>query len=110
MKKAFAFLPLIVGLAVFTRPTPPAPPEIPADVQALLEKNGCAACHAIGRKLVGPKWTDIAAKGYSVKRITALVRKPEPANWPGYVPMVAQAGIPKAELTKIATWLVSIKE
>ena len=49
------------------------------------------------RKLVGPIWTDIAAKKYSAKRIAQLGAKPEPANWPGYVPMVAQK-VPKADM------------
>jgi cytochrome c len=107
MKKLLAFLPLALALFAFTRPSalPQTPPEIPADVQALLDKNGCAACHSMTRRLVGPVWTDIAAKKYSVKRIMDLVKKPEPANWPGYVPMAAQPNVPKAELTKIATWL-----
>lgn len=100
-------LPLaLIFLAAFS---PANDPGIPADVQALLDKNGCAACHAMGRKLVGPAWPEIAAKGYSKKKIASLVAKPEPSNWPGYVPMVAQK-VPKAEMDKIATWLVSLKK
>lgn len=60
------------------------------------------------RKLVGPKWPDIAKKKYSAKRIAELVKKPEPDNWPGYVPMLAQPNVPKAELTKIANWLAKL--
>jgi cytochrome c551/c552 len=86
----------------------PADPTIPADVQALLDKHGCAACHNMSRKLVGPIWPDIAAKKYSAKRITQLVAKPEPANWPGYVPMAAQS-VPKADMKKIADWLANLK-
>lgn len=85
-----------------------AGPDIPADIQALLDKHGCAACHSMARKLVGPIWPDIAAKKYSAKRIAQLVAKPEPANWPGYVPMVAQ-NIPKADMKKIADWLTALK-
>ncbi len=107
MKKLFALLPLAALLSA-AQPSP-VTPVVPADVQALLDKNGCAACHNISRKLVGPMWTDIAAKKYSVKRISELVKKPEPSNWPGYVPMLAQTTIPKAELTKIATWLSALK-
>lgn len=54
-------------------------------------------------------WTDVAAKKYSKKRIIALVGKPEPANWPGYPPMVAQS-VPKADLGKIADWIISIQQ
>lgn len=109
MKKIFAILPLVLLLAAFKPATTPASdPTIPADVQGLLDKYGCTACHALGRKLVGPMWTDVAAKKYSAKRITQLVAKPEPANWPGYPPMVAQR-VAKADMTKIANWLVSMK-
>jgi hypothetical protein len=37
------------------------------------------------------------------------VAKPEPANWPGYVPMVAQPSVPKDEMTKIANWLSKLQ-
>ena len=109
MKKAPLFFTILLVLAAFKpASTPVAPPEIPADVQALLDKHGCAACHSMTRKLVGPIWTDIAAKKYSAKRIAQLVAKPEPANWPGYVPMVAQK-VPKADMEKIAKWLANLK-
>ena len=109
MKKILALLPILLLLAAFKpAPQPVAPPEVPADIQALLDKYGCAACHNMTRKLVGPIWTDIAAKKYSAKRIAQLVAKPEPANWPGYVPMLAQ-NVPKADLDKIAKWLANLK-
>lgn len=110
MKKLIVMLPLALAMAAFKMPERPAAgPEIPADIQALLEKNGCTACHALSKKLVGPMWTDIAAKKYSAKKIAALVKKPEPANWPGYAPMTAQTTVPAKELTKIANWLAGLK-
>ncbi|MEO6039989.1 MAG: cytochrome C, partial [Saprospiraceae bacterium] len=84
-------------------------PTIPADILALLDKYSCTSCHAISRRLVGPMWTDVAAKGYSAKRIMQLVKVPEPGNWPGYSPMAAQPTVPKADLQKIANWLVAMK-
>ncbi len=106
MRKALAlFLPMALALTAFApMPQPANNPDIPADVQALLDKYGCAACHSMVRKLVGPTWPDIAAKKYSAKRIAQLVAKPEPANWPGMTPMAPQK-LPKADMTKIATWL-----
>lgn len=102
------FLPLAFVLAAFApAPKPAAGPDIPADVQALLDKYGCMACHSMTRKLVGPIWPDIAAKKYSAKRIAQLVAKPEPSNWPGYAPMAAQK-VPKADMTKIANWLANL--
>lgn len=84
-------------------------PTIPAEIETLLNKYGCNACHSVKRKLVGPMWQDIGAKGYSKKRIAALVKKPEPANWPGYPAMQPQTTVPKGDLDKIAGWIVTLK-
>ncbi|MEO6759862.1 MAG: cytochrome C [Saprospiraceae bacterium] len=113
MKKLLALLPLFLALSAFKMPVsmhrPAADPTIPADVQTLLDKYSCTSCHAMSRRLVGPMWTDVVAKGYSAKRITQLVKTPEPGNWPGYSPM-APLVVPKADMTKIANWLVSMKK
>lgn len=106
MNKFLLLIPVAVLLAAATRP---ADPEIPADIQTLLDKNGCMACHHISRKLVGPSWKDIATKKYTAKRIVQLIQKPEPGNWPGYVPMLPQDRVPKHDLTKIANWLAKLK-
>ncbi len=37
-----------------------APPVVP-ELQ-LAQANKCMACHAVDKKLVGPAWTDVAAK------------------------------------------------
>lgn len=107
MYKLLLILPLAAFIAA--TPTTTTDPGVPADINALLDKYGCAACHSTQRKLVGPKWQEIAAKGYTKKRIIQLVKKPEPGNWPGYPAMAPQATVPKADLDKIATWLVSYK-
>jgi cytochrome c551/c552 len=110
MKKTLAIFPILLLFFAFKpAPQPAADPDIPAEIQALLDKHGCAACHAMSRKLVGPKWMEIAEKKYSAKRISQLVAKPEPANWPGYVPMAAQK-VPKADMDKIANWLANLKK
>ncbi len=88
---------------------PATDPTIPAEVETLLSKYGCNACHSVKRKLVGPMWQDIGAKGYSKKKIVSLVKKPEPGNWPGYPAMLAQTTVPKADLEKIADWVVTLK-
>ena len=33
-----------------------------ADVQALAQKSGCMACHAVDKKVVGPSYKEVAAK------------------------------------------------
>ncbi|MDP1995923.1 MAG: hypothetical protein Q8J90_01880 [Gallionella sp.] len=38
------------------------PPVSEADAMQLAKKNNCFACHAVGKKVVGPSFKDIAAK------------------------------------------------
>jgi len=112
MKKLLALLPLVLALSAFKVPVAPVvitvDPTIPADVQTLLDKYSCTSCHAMSRRLVGPMWTAVAAKGYTAKQIIQLVKTPEPAHWPGYSPM-APLVVPKADMQKIANWLVALK-
>jgi cytochrome c len=79
--------------------------KAPDDIQALLEKNNCVACHKADKKALAPSWKEISEKQYSAKKFTELVYKPVPANWPTYTPMVGLPKVPKADLSKIATWV-----
>lgn len=33
-----------------------------ADMPDIAKKNGCTACHAIDKKMIGPAWMDVAKK------------------------------------------------
>ena len=81
---------------------------IPADINGLLQKHSCYTCHKAEKKMVGPSWSDIAAKKYTAKQFIALVYKPVPSNWSGYVAMAALPNVPKGDLTKIATWVSTL--
>jgi cytochrome c len=107
MKKLLFLAPVIATLCAFSTPTPP--PTIPAEINALLSKYNCVSCHAMERKMIGPTWKDIAAKKYTKKQIVTFVYKPQPSNWPGYPAMAAQPSVPKADLNKIADWLITVK-
>jgi cytochrome c len=108
MRTYLLLIPVAAALTAFSsRPQPE--PGIPAGVQTLLTQYACATCHKLDGKLIGPSWKAIAAKKYSKKRLIDLVYKPEPNNWPGYPPMVAQPTVPKADLGKIADWLLTVK-
>lgn len=80
----------------------------PADIAALLNKHTCSACHKPYERLVGPAYSDVAKKNYSVERIVELVYKPEPANWPGYPPMIPMTQVPKEDVQKLAKWINSL--
>ncbi len=83
---------------------------IPTEINDLLQKHTCYTCHKADKKMVGPSWMDIAAKKYTAKQIVVLVGKPKPEDWPGYSAMAALPTVPKADLTKIATWIKTLEQ
>lgn len=56
--------------------------------QQVMTERGCNQCHRANTRLVGPSYMNIASKGYSTEEITELIRKPNPDNWPGFMPMI----------------------
>jgi len=62
------------------------------DMPDLAKKNGCAACHSIEKKIVGPAWMDVAKKykgdAGAEARLIAKVSKGGSGVW-GKVPMPA---------------------
>ncbi len=91
------------------KPTGAAPTL--AEIQPLLAKHTCTACHQADKRQVGPAFSEIAKRKYSVERIVQLIYNPEPANWPDYAtPMAAMPQVPKADATKIAKWIVSLSK
>jgi len=83
---------------------------VPADINALLEKNTCLTCHNANEKVVGPAYVEVAKRNYTPEQIVELIYKPKPSNWPDYqTPMVGLPNVPKEEALKIASWIVSLK-
>lgn len=84
--------------------------KIPPNVQKLLQKNTCLACHSADNKLVGPAYKEVMkTKKYKSDQIVALIYKPKPANWPGFPPMAPMTQVPKEEAKEIADWIVTLK-
>ena len=94
---------MLVGIAAIAQNT------IPKDIQTLLQKNTCLACHTVDKKLVGPSYKDIRKKNYKPDQIVNLIYNPQPKNWPGYPPMAPMKQVPKVEALKIATWIANLK-
>jgi len=81
------------------------------EIQPLLAKNTCTACHQVSKRQVGPAFVDIAKRKYSNERIVQLIYNPEPKNWPEHeTPMAAMPQVPKAEALKIAGWINSLRK
>jgi len=75
--------------------------------QALAQKNGCLACHAVDKKLVGPSYQDVAKKyaGKSADELAKSIKAGGAGKW-GPVPMPAQAALSDADAKTLAAWII----
>lgn len=81
-----------------------------AEIEPLLVKNTCTACHQTKKRQVGPAFADIAKRKYSNERVVQLIYNPEPKNWPEHeTPMAPMPQVPKDEALKIAAWINSLQ-
>ena len=84
-----------------------------AQAEALMKKDGCAACHAIDKKIVGPAYADVAAKYKSDKNAVAMlskkVKEGSTGVW-GQIPMPPNTTTSPADITELVTWILSLKK
>ena len=78
----------------------------------LAKAKNCMACHAVGSKVVGPSYKDIAAKYNGQKdaedKLTQKVLKGGSGVW-GAVPMPANAQVSEAEVRTLVKWVMTLK-
>ena len=78
----------------------------------LAKAKNCMACHAIGSKLVGPAYKDVAAKYAGQKdaetKLVAKVMKGGAGVW-GPVPMPANPQVSEAEAHALVKWVLAQK-
>ena len=78
----------------------------------LAKAKNCMACHAVGSKLVGPAYKDVAAKYAGQKdaegKLAAKVMKGGSGAW-GAVPMPANPQVSEAEAHTLVKWVLSQK-
>ncbi len=80
------------------------------EVQVLLSKYTCLACHKAREKAVGPAYVEVAKRKYSVEKMVQLIYEPKPQNWPDFAtPMAPMPNVPKKDAEKIAAWINSLK-
>jgi len=81
------------------------------EVEGLLTKNTCLACHNPTKRQIGPPFAEIAKRKYSPEKIFQLIHNPQPQNWPGYsTEMPPMPQVTKAEALKIAGWINSLSK
>ena len=80
--------------------------------EQLYRSNGCAVCHAINQKLVGPSYVDVAKKFAGQKDAVATlvkaVKDGHVGTW-GMVPMPPHPTMSDADIKTIVEWVLSLK-
>ena len=82
------------------------------DGEALAQKNGCLACHAVDKKVVGPSYKEVAAKYRTDKDAQARLEKKVKAGgqgvW-GQIPMPPNGAVSDADVKTLVKWILSLK-
>ena len=80
--------------------------------EALAQKSGCLACHAVDKKIVGPSYKDVANKYRADKgaeaKLVDKVKKGGQGVW-GPVPMPPNTQVPDADVKTLVKWILSLK-
>jgi cytochrome c len=78
----------------------------------LAKAKNCIACHAMGNKVVGPSYKDIAAKyagqADAESKLVQKVLKGGSGVW-GPVPMPANGQVSEAEARTLVKWILTQK-
>jgi len=81
--------------------------------QAMMQKDGCAACHSVDKKIVGPAYQDVAAKYKgdkdAVAKLADKVKKGGVGVW-GQIPMPPNAQASDADIKDLVTWILTLKK
>ena len=83
-----------------------------SDLQSSMQTNGCAACHALDRKIIGPAFADVAKKyrgqPAAEQKLFASVKNGSVGGW-GDVPMPPNPAVNDEDLRRIIKQVVSLK-
>ena len=79
----------------------------------LIKKNGCIACHAIDKKVIGPAYVDVAAKYKGDAKAAATlqnkVKQGGSGVW-GQVPMPPNTQVSDADIKAIVAYILALKK
>lgn len=91
-------------------------PGAPLDLksgEAMMQKDGCALCHAVDKKIVGPAYQDVAAKykgdATALAKLTQKVKAGGAGVW-GQIPMPSNAQVPDADIKALVSWILTLKK
>ena len=89
----------------------PVMAEEPAALD-LAKKDGCLACHALDKKLVGPSWIEVGKKyandPTAEAKLIAKVKKGGSGVW-GAAPMPPNVTVKDADIKTLVQYVLSLK-
>jgi len=84
-----------------------------AAAEAMMKKDGCAACHEIDKKKIGPSYVEVAAKYKgdkdAVAKLSKKVKDGGSGAW-GPIPMPPNANVPASDVSDLVTWILTLKK
>jgi cytochrome c len=84
-----------------------------AAAEAMMKKDGCAACHEIDKKLIGPSFQDVAAKYRGNPNAAAMLRdkvkKGSTHVW-GEAAMPPNVLASDADIKELVDWILTLKK
>ncbi|MGE5104745.1 MAG: c-type cytochrome [Betaproteobacteria bacterium] len=83
------------------------------ELEDMMKKNGCNACHSEDKKVIGPSYKDVAAKykgdPNAVAKLTEKVKKGGSGVW-GPVPMPPNTQVKDADVKKMVELILALKK
>ena len=78
----------------------------------LVEKSDCLTCHKVAEKLIGPAYSDVAAKyphnDETIQMLADKIRKGGSGNW-GAIAMLPHPNLSEADAQLMAKYVLSLK-
>jgi cytochrome c len=106
MKKIVTVVLAVATLAV-------ASAAVADELEDMMKKNGCNACHAEDKKIIGPAYKDVAAKykgdSGAVAKLSEKVKKGGSGVW-GPIPMPPNTQVSDADIRKMVELILALKK
>ena len=75
--------------------------------EGMAKAKNCLACHSVEKKMVGPSFKDIAAKGGDAGKLVDSIKNGSKGKW-GAIPMPPNR-VSDEEAQQLAAWVLSLK-